>query len=405
MNVSLDGNRVTPASGQSRGKVFLLALGTFAVGTDAFVVAGFLPQLSAELGVSVATAGQSVTVFAICYALFSPVIATLAATVPRRRLLILALVVLGLGNIGSAISPTFGILNASRIVAAAGAASFTPNAGAVASIVVDSKYRGRALAVVVSGLTIATAIGVPVGTFASRAMGWRTALTYVALLCFAVALGLRLFLPQLEGGQKLALSARLTVLRNPVVRVILPVTILGMTAAYTAYAYALPAFAAVGVSADASPLMLFLYGVGAVAGAQASGRLTDRFGGFRVLFVGYLLMIVTLLALGTLSVVSLVVPAVVAFLAFTWGASSWCQTPPQQHRLVDAAPEHAPLVIALNSSAIYLGIGAGTLVGGMTGPERPSWLFFSGALIAILAGVFLLVTRRSVGAPDATIVR
>ncbi|MDQ0376992.1 MFS transporter [Amycolatopsis thermophila] len=372
----------------------LLSLGTFAVGTDAFVVAGFLPRMSVELDVSLATAGQSLTLFAVAYAVLSPVLASVTATVPRRLLLVVALAVLAIANAGSALAPTFAVLIVSRVVAAAGAATVTPNAGAVASALVPPGFRGRALAIVVGGLTVATAVGVPLGNLASRAMGWRTALALVAVLCLVVAIGLGLLLPKLDGGPNLPLRARLSVLRDPAVRAILPVTVLGMAAAYTAYAYAVPAFEAVGVPAGDSQWMLFLYGVGAVAGAQSAGHLTDRFGGVRVLTWGYATMTATLLVLGMLAHWHVVVPVLVAVLSLAWGASSWCQTPPQQHRLIGAAPESTALVIALNSSSIYAGIGAGTLIGGLAGATHPSWLFFSGAVIAVLAGVFLIRTSR-----------
>lgn len=378
----------------SGGRVSLLALGTFAVGTDAFVVAGFLPAMSSGLDVSIAAAGQSVTVFAAAYAALSPLLATCAATMPRRRLLSAALSVLSLANLGSALAPTFAILIATRIVAAAGAAAFTPNAGAVAGELVAAEKRGRALALVVSGLTVATAIGVPVGTFAARLMGWRTAFALVALLCAVIALSLLLFLPRLDGGARFPLRTRFAVLSSPSVRAILAVTILGMTAAYTAYAYALPAFAAVGVPATESQWLLLAYGVGAVVGAQASGRLTDRYSGTRVLAIGYIVMASTLAMLGGLATLSLALPLTVAALAFLWGASSWCQTPPQQHRLMAAEPEQAALVIALNSSSIYIGIGLGTLTGGIAGAAHPSWLFFSGAIVAGLACAHLLATLR-----------
>lgn len=400
MNISVTRREASPSGAQrAGGQVALLALGTFAVGTDAFVVAGFLPEMAGELGVTEATAGYSVTVFAICYAVFSPLLATITAALPRRRLLVAALVVLGLANLGTAFAPTFALLIASRVLAALGAAAYTPNAGVVASSLVSEERRGRALALVISGLTVATAIGVPLGTLASRVMGWRSALQLVALLCLLIGAGLALLLPRLAGGSRVPLAERLAVLRNPGVRVILPVTVLGMAAAYTAYAYAIPAFGAVGISPDGAQWMLFLYGVGAVAGAQFSGGLTDRFGGAKVLIAGYAVMACTLVVFGLLSLASTVLPILVGVLALTWGASSWCQTPPQQHRLIAAAPEEAPLVIALNASGIYIGIGVGTFIGGLAGTGNATWMFFSGAVIAVIAGA-LLATTGHVGRPQ-----
>lgn len=376
----------------SRANVWMLALGTFVVGTDAFVVAGFLPGMSAELGVSMAAAGQSVSVFAISYALLSPLIATVTATIPRRRLLVVSLSLLAAANLLSAAAPTFAVLLTSRVLAAAGAAAYTPNAGAAAAAMVRPERRGRALAAVIGGLTAATAIGVPIGTLAAQMMGWRVALLSVGILSGIVAAALALSLPWLDGGRRLRLRARFSVLGHRTVRRVLPVTVLGMAAAYTAYAFAIPAFASVGIGQDGVQWMLFIYGIGAILGAQTSGKLTDRFGGVPVLVAGYTVMAITLVTLAILARSPMVVPYLVGALALAWGASSWCQTPPQQHRLIEAVPQHAPLVIALNSSALYLGISLGTAIGGISGTLEPAWMFLGGAVLAVLASILLLLT-------------
>src|SRR5690348_6008651 len=117
----------------------VLALGTFAVGTDAFIVAGFLPAMARTLHVSAGAAGQSVTVFAVAYAVLAPVLATATARLPRRSLLVGALVVLGLANLASALAPDLPLLIASRVLAAAGAAVYTPGAGAVSAALVRER--------------------------------------------------------------------------------------------------------------------------------------------------------------------------------------------------------------------------------------------------------------------------
>ncbi|HUR04075.1 MAG TPA: MFS transporter [Nonomuraea sp.] len=375
--------------------MLLLALGTFAVGTDAFVLAGFLPATAADLNVSTASAGQAVTAFAVAYAVLAPIVATTTARVPRRPLLVAALLVLGLANLGSALAPDFPLLIVSRIVAAAGAAAFTPNAGGVAASLVSPQRRGRALAVVVGGLTVATAVGVPLGDAAGHWMGWRQALGLVAALCLLIAAGLGILLPALPANSAVALRTRLSVLGNRTVRAILPLTVIGMAAAYTVYAYVVPALQAVGISPAASMWMLSLYGLGAVAGNWASGQATDRWGSIRVLRTGYLAMAASLALLGTMAATQTHAPALVGLLALIWGASSWCQTPAQQHRLIAVAAEQASLVIALNSSAIYLGIGAGTLLGGLTTTSGPVTMYLTGAALAVVAVAYLLATRNT----------
>ncbi|MFI6596099.1 MFS transporter [Nonomuraea sp. NPDC050536] len=356
-----------------------LAVGTFAVGTDAFVVAGFLPAMAASLGVSPAAAGQSVTVFAAAYAAGSPVLATLTAKLPRRPLLVSALVVLGLANLGSALAPNLAVLMVTRVVAAFGAAAYTPNAGAVSASLVGPEKRARALSVVVGGLTIATALGVPLGGLAGRLLGWRPALGLVAAVCLLVACCVRAVLPTLPGNPRVTLRTRLGALRRPGVLPVLGLTVLGMAASYTAYAYSAPALAAVGITTPAP--MLFVYGVGAIAGNLAAGRATDRWNALVVLRSGYALMAAALAALALLAATGATIPALVGVLMTAWGASSWCQTPPQQHRLIGIAPDAAALLVSLNSSCIYLGIGLGTALGALTLPA----VFAVGAALAVLA--------------------
>ncbi|WP_249359622.1 MFS transporter [Nocardia cyriacigeorgica] len=374
------------------GAVWMLGLGTFAVGTDAFVVAGFLPDMAASLAVSAATAGLSITVFAVAYAVAAPVLATLTARIPRRGLLVAALIVLAVANLGSALAPTMALLLAARVLAALGAAVYTPNAGAVSAALVRPQLRARALAIVVGGLTVATALGVPLGNVVVRWLNWRTALGIVAALCLLVAVWLLRLLPSLPGNPRVPMRTRLAVLTTPAVAAILPVTVIGMAAGYVAYAYTVPALASAGVPEHAMTLMLFLYGAGAVAGNLVSGYATDRWGPTRVLAVGYTSMAIGLAALMGIAVSGLHSPALVGVLVVVWGAGTWCQTPAQQHRLIDAAPEGAPLVVSLNASAIYAGIGLGTVVGGAAVPARTDTIFGLGAVIAVVALIFLLVS-------------
>ncbi|MEV0033465.1 MFS transporter [Nocardia sp. NPDC050793] len=385
------------ANDRSNGlrRTLILALGTFAVGTDAFVLAGFLPDLAAGLEVSTATAGSAVTVFAAGYALGSPVLATVTARVPRRALLVTALLVLAVANLGSALAPTFSILLLTRVLAAVAAAAFTPNAGALASALVRPDARARALAVVVGGLTIATALGVPLGDALGQLLGWRSALAGVAALCLLAAAGVAAWVPFVPGSPGVPLTTRLSVLRNRTVAKVLPLTVLGMGAAYVVYAYAVPALGALGIGASSTAWVLCLYGIGAVAGNLVSGYVTDRWGATRVLTIGYLTMATALGVMGVLAATGTRAPLLVGALAAAWGAASWCQTPAQQHRLIGAAPQESGLVVALNASGIYLGIGVGTLLGGFSIDHGPTTMFATGTVLAVIALAYLRVTATA----------
>ncbi|ALC32341.1 MFS transporter [Streptomyces sp. CFMR 7] len=398
LNKSAGAKPLTQESAVGTGglsRTFVLALGTFAVGTDAFITAGFLPSMARSLDVSASAAGQSVTLFAAAYAVLSPVLATLTARLPRRALLVGALTVLGLANLLSALAPNYPVLMVSRVIAAAGAAAYTPNAGAVSVMLVRTELRARALAVVIGGLTVATALGVPLGNVAARWTSWRIAFIGVAALCAVCAIGVLLVMPRLPGAGRVPLRTRLSVLRAPGVLSVLPLSTLGMAACYTAYAYSVPALDSVGVPGSAMVLMLFLYGLGAVVGNLVAGQTTDKIGAVRVLMGGYVVMALTFAVLAWMAFASVEgLTALVGVLAFTWGASSWCQTPPQQHRLIAAAPQEASLVVSLNSSGIYLGIGLGTVIGGLSLSSGLGFTYALGATLAAVSLGWLLLTAR-----------
>ncbi|MDF5758342.1 MFS transporter [Spongiactinospora sp. TRM90649] len=385
-----------PAGAGTRApmSVLVLAVGTFAVGTGVFAVAGFLPAMAASLGVSEAAAGQSVTVFALAYAALAPVLATMTARMPRRALLVGGLCVLAVADLGSALAPGLPALTATRVLAAAGAAAFIPTAGAAGAELAGPEFRGRALAFVVGGLTAAAALGVPLGALIGHLANWRAVLAAVAGLCLAVAGGVRVSLPPLPGAGRVPLRERMGVLRRPGVLTVLPLTVLGMTAAYTAYAYSVPALAAMGVTGTAAVWMLAVYGVGAVLGILGSGHGTDRRGPVSVLGVVYPAMALAF-ALSHLLAAGGGAPApAVAALVFLWGAASWAQTPPQQHRLIGAAPDEVPLVVSVNSSAIYVGIALGTALGGAALTASAAAMYGAGTVTALLAWIYLIVTTR-----------
>jgi len=378
----------------------VLALGTFAVGTDAFIVSAFLPEMADGLSVTQAMASQSITIFALAYALLAPIIATLTATIPRRRLLLSALVCLSLANIASALVSTLGTLIATRIAAAASAAAYTPNAGAVAAAIVRPHVRARALAFIIGGLATATAFGVPFGRIASTAMSWRAALVLVGIASLIAAIGVLAIMPELPGATPIALRQRLAVLARPSVMGVLLLTVIGMAACYLPYAFTIQVLDALLIPSTSIIVMLLSYGLGAMAGSYASGWAADHFGPIAVLIVVYSLMACTLGGLAWLCDVSSASGyAAVAALMACWGASSWSQTPAQQLRLIAVAPQAAAFVVALNSSGIYLGISIGTAIGSAAIGNGAAMTLWYGCLLAGCALLYVLVVaaqRRSI---------
>ena len=180
--------------------VLVLSVGSFAVGTGTFVVTGVLPDIAEALSISVANAGLLVTVFAVTFAIGSPVFVSAASGVERRRLLGAALVLFALANVAAALAPSFYVLLGARVAAACGAAIFTPVASAVAAGFAPPEMRGRALSVRTIGVNIAWLVGVPLGTVVGGQYGWRTSFVLVTALATAAALGVRSLLPAVEAS-------------------------------------------------------------------------------------------------------------------------------------------------------------------------------------------------------------
>ena len=382
-------------------RVLLLSVGAFAVGTVAYIVAGLLPDMASDLHVSQAAAGQSVTVFALWFAVLSPVLATVTARVPRHRLLVVALVVLALGNLATALVGTLAGVLVARSVAAAGAALYTPTAITVSASLVPERYRGRALVVVPLGLTVATVIGVPVGTLIDQAFGWRMALVLISVLAALVLVAVLVAVPAVPPERTESLRTRLSVLGRPQILAALMVTVLGIGCSYVVYPYTSSVVhQGLGLPTGLVSLMLLLYGIGALIATVGSGFGIDRWGPRPVLVVAFAVLMLALAGaslLGMLDRGSLL-PA--ALLVLLWGAATWTQAAPQQYRLMALAPDASRIAISLNASAIYVGIGLGAVIGGLLLAHLSVvTLPLVGALMAAATLLTLLVFSRADRAP------
>jgi DHA1 family purine base/nucleoside efflux pump-like MFS transporter len=341
-------------------RIYLLAAGAFAVGTSAYVVSGVLPAVSAELDVSVTAAGQLTTAFALAYAVSAPLLATITARWERRRLLMVALLVAALGNALSAVATTYPLVLGGRIVAALGAAAFTPAATLFATALRPPAERGRTVAIVFGGLTLAIALGVPIGSLLAGSIGYRGVFALVAAVSIVTALAVRLRLPLMAGSPAVGLRERLAVAADRRVLTVLAITVFGVVATMSVYIYVVPLLTVTtGLAGSTIGGLLLAYGLGAIVGNAWGGRATDRFGSIPTLIAslaGFIIMIATLPLTATTAV-----GAAVAL--FVWSVFTWSFNPPVQNLLLELAPSGG-LVLSLNASAIYLGMGLGGVLGG-----------------------------------------
>ena len=349
-----------------------LALGSFAVGTEGFMIAAILPKISQDLAVSVQMAGQLVTAFTLVYALSSPVLTALSGGINRRKLLLLTMAVFAAGNVLAAMAEGYWSLLAARIVLAVAAGLYGPNANALASALAPAERRGRALSIVNGGLSIAVALGVPLGAFIGNHFGWRVNFIGVAGLALLACGGLLLGVAKTAGMGPAApsLRARLAVIRQPSVLPALAVTTLWALGGYEVYTYIAPYLATTtGLTGSQVGYVLFCWGSAAFLGLMLGGAAHDKIGARPAIITT---LVVMAAALALLSIAALVlspgaalIPVLIAVIA--WGLAAWGFFPSQQVRMIGiAGPAHAPIVLSLNSSFMYLGFALGAAIGSVT---------------------------------------
>jgi MFS transporter, DHA1 family, purine base/nucleoside efflux pump len=342
-------------------RIYLLAAGAFAVGTSAYVVSGVLPAVSSELNVSLTAAGQLATAFALSYAVGAPLLSTLTGRWERRTLLIAALLLAAVGNGIAAIATSYPILIVGRIVAALGAAAYTPAATLFATKFLPPEERGRAVAVVFGGLTFALVLGVPAGSLLGEPLGYRGVFALIAVVCLVVTIAVRAALPTVEAPAAVSLQERFAGLTDRRVQTVLAMTVLAVLATMSVYIYVVPLLAETAdLKGGTVGVLLLVYGVGAVLGNLLGGRATDRFGSLRTLTVtltGFTLVIATL----TLTATTV---AGAAIALFVWSLFTWAFNPPIQNLLLELG-EGGGLLLAMNASAIYLGAGLSAIAGGV----------------------------------------
>jgi predicted MFS family arabinose efflux permease len=347
-------------------KLICLALGAFAIGTEGYVVAGVLPTIASDLGVTLAMAGQLITAFALTYALGSPLIAVATGEMERRRLLLISLTAFGAFNLLAAVSHTYALLFIARIGMGLSAGTFMPAASAYAVATTPAEHRGRALSIIYGGLTVAMVIGAPLGVLLGERLGWRFIFIGVAAVTGLALTGLALTLKRIRPSAAVTLGERIAIARRSDVLATLAVTVIALSGVYTIYPYLASFLQETShITGEAVAVVLFAFGLGSTAGNFISGGVADRIGPRRVIarvLLGLLAIFSLLSAVGTFLPPHVARWFVVA-LVMLWGFVGFSFPSAQQAHIVKLAPKLAPITLSLNSSAIYLGASIGAMFG------------------------------------------
>jgi len=374
--------------------LFALALGSFCIGTSEFASMGILQLFSQSLGIDLPTATNAITAYAFGVVIGAPLVTLVAAQLNRRTLLLFLMGLFILGNVFSALSANLGMFALARFISGMPQGAYFGAGAVVASYIVGPGHGGKAFALVMTGLTVATVIGSPLATFLGQNLGWRN--TYLAVAGFAAFafLALWIWVPQTDALRGGSVVQELGSLRRPAVWAMMIVAALGVASIFAVYTFIGPFITDV-AALDQSwiPVALALFGLGMTAGNLIGGRLADAHPA-KGLFVGFgcALIVLALLAAGG-SNVWVLMPAL-----FGVGLTMMVAIPTIQVRLTRFAPEAPTLMGAMNLAALNVANAIGAWAGGLTiafgyGLLSAAWAGFGLTLLGLL--VFALTLPRT----------
>ncbi|MFZ3572319.1 MFS transporter [Streptomyces sp. BH097] len=377
----------------------LLALGTFLMSTTEFIIAGVLPEMAGDLGVSVSQTGLLITAFAIGMIVGAPVISLATLRLPKRLTLVLALAAFVAGHVIAAVSSDFTVVLAARVLTAIATGAFLSVAAIVATTAAGPAAASRAMGVMMSGMGLAIVAGVPLGSYVGQSIGWRGTFWALAVLAALAAVAIGKLVPAEEPHRDAAPSLRsqLGVVRHGRMWLVLAATALVSGGFLAAYSYISTLLTErTGISEGAVPLVLVGFGIGALVGTNVVGRLGDRrpLTAFFGIAGGSALVLLLLIPLSTSTVPTIVL---VVLLGLT-GMGITSIATPLAVRFGHTAPG---LAAALTVSGFNVGIAIGSWIAGSalesslgaTGPEVVGLVMAALALIPLTVLAAMRATR------------
>jgi DHA1 family inner membrane transport protein len=274
--------------------------------------------------------------------------------------LLAGLFVFVLGNLATAFAPDIVWALLGRAISGFGAALFAPAASAAAVALTDPGRRGHALAYMMVGLSSATALGAPIGTALSEFFDWRTIIMLIACLGALIVFGVAASVGKMVAPKRIAMRDRIKPLGDAQVTGALLATFLVLAGLYTVYSYISVVFhPATRGEGTALAMLLSIWGLGAVAGSLAAGRLTDTYGSRAIVNLTLIGLVIDIAALHWTSTVF----AASAISVLIWGICGWGFTIPQQHRLTSVMPDYSQITLGFYATAVYLGAAASGVIG------------------------------------------
>ncbi len=374
-----------------------LAISAFAIGTTEFVIVGLLPTVAIDLDITLTKAGTLISGYALALAIGTPILAAILSRVNRKKLLIGLMLIFTVGNAAALFVSSYEAVLMSRIVTAIAHGLFFAFATIVATSVVPTTKQGTAVSIMFTGLTVATVLGVPMGTYIGQHVGWRATFGVVALLGIAGLLAIVRYVPRMteENVQQTTVKDIVALLKNGPILLGLAMTVFGFGATFVLFTYLSPILTRIsGYSDQAITWILLVYGVFVAIGNMIGGKLADRHPvrSLRWVFLAQALVLLMQMLLLPSWIGSLVGIALLGLIAFMMSAGA-------QTHIVELADRFVPsakgMASALNISGFNIGIALGSTLGSLVLANGEyldtAWV---GALMALIATILAVISSR-----------
>lgn len=376
--------------------VYLLALAVFLIGTIEYIITGIIQMVATDLTVSTSVAGLLVTSFALSAAIGAPIVIALTINFDRKKILLTMLTVFIISNLITFFSPTFEMVLFTRILQGLSGGIVTVVAMAVATRLVEKEKRGNAIGIILMGLSSSLVFGVPIGTFLSDIMGWRSLFILVGLLTLIPLIVVYRSVPTIKEREPVTMGMQLSILKDKRIVMAVVITLLYIGGYATMFTYLTPFLqASSDLTIEEISGILFLAGICSFLGSRVGGIAADKKGPKFTIYIGLSLQVVMLLFLTAVGGNLVGLTAVIMI----WMVATWSTSPAQQLYLVTLVPKSPDTALSVNTSFIQFGFALGSGLGGLvisvSSVLSVSWLGLGMIVSALLMAIMLFTVERT----------